>query len=293
VRSVGLHLGNEWRARAPVTWLERWRPERVALPGGTTELVRMGEGPPLLMLPPIPGYKEAYAAAAFRLARSFSVITFDLRARFEGAPSWGALVDDVGRVADALSLDRFAIVGHSLGGALAQCFALSDPGRVSCLVLSSTFARVRTPRDHWRARFLEQPFALAAQRWLPRAQAVRLASRMAAAGGWVYDPLCDADALELVVECIRRCPPRVGVQYVRLAYAHDTRSRLRDLAPPALILVGERDTSFARAAAEEIASLIGGAEVHRSPGAGHLHPLSNPEWFARTIEPWVSERFRR
>jgi hypothetical protein len=28
-------------------------------------------------------------------------------------------------------------------------------------------------------------------------------------------------------------------------------------------------------------------DVRESPGVGHLHPLSNPHWFADTITGWV------
>jgi pimeloyl-ACP methyl ester carboxylesterase len=72
-------------------------------------------------------------------------------------------------VADALGLDRFALFGHSLGGAIAQRFALAHPDRVRALVLSSSFAWVSTPRGAAVARWLEQPLVLAAVRLLPGA----------------------------------------------------------------------------------------------------------------------------
>jgi 3-oxoadipate enol-lactonase/4-carboxymuconolactone decarboxylase len=69
-----------------------------------------------------------------------------------------------------------------------------------------------------------------------------------------------------------------------MALAHDTRARLAELRAPVRLLVGEADTAFARAAARELLARIPGATLAVSPGAGHLHPLSNPAWFAMQIE---------
>jgi pimeloyl-ACP methyl ester carboxylesterase len=268
---------------ADPAWLEGWNPQPFELPGGTTEVVAMGAGPPLLLLPPLPGYKEAFAACGFRLARRFRVVTFDLRSRFDGRPRWEALLDDLARIADAFAPGRARVAGHSLGGALAQRWALARPGRVEALVLSSSFARLRTPWSHLRARFIEQPVVLAGLRWLPEARASGYARRLAARGGWVFDPRCDDRVLDLVRFGARRVPLRLALERVRLALEHDARADLPRIACPTRVVVGERETAFAHAAAAELARLIPGARLAVSPGAGHLHPLSNAAWFAETV----------
>jgi pimeloyl-ACP methyl ester carboxylesterase len=47
--------------------------------------------------------------------------------------------------ADALGLDRFALVGHSLGGGIATRFALAHPGRVTSLAVLSAVGFGRIP----------------------------------------------------------------------------------------------------------------------------------------------------
>src|SRR5438094_8756986 len=91
-RAVGIHLRPGWQRLVPAAWLEGWKPQRFDVEGGWTEVVTMGAGPPLVLLPPLPGYKEAWIACAGKLAREFRVITFDLRNRFQGQPSWEALL---------------------------------------------------------------------------------------------------------------------------------------------------------------------------------------------------------
>ena len=246
----------------------------------------MGEGPPLLLLPPLPGYKEAWLACAPRLARRFRVITFDLRARFEGAPGWAPLVDDVAAIARSFAGEPVLVAGHSLGGALAMRFAHEHPGAVRGLVLSSTFRRVTTP---WRGilpRFLEQPLVLTALRLLPEEPGVRLARAFARGSRWVFDPGCDPYVCGLVVRGLRTIPISVVRDRVRLAFQHGF-AAAAELRVPALVVWGERDTAFAREEGEALARAIPGAVRAVSPGAGHLHPLSAADWLAETITRWA------
>jgi pimeloyl-ACP methyl ester carboxylesterase len=269
-------------------WLEGWEPRPFELGDGATEFVVLGQGPMLLLIPPLPGYKEAFAGVAARLARRFRVVTFDLRIRFRGAPTWSALLGDLERIADALAPGPAVVLGHSLGGALAQRWALARPDRVQALILSSSFARVTTPRAQLWKRYVEQPFVLASQRWLPEGWARSLARRFAARGLWVYDRRCDPRVLEFVRLGIRELPLAHAWRCVRLALAHDVRCELHRLRMPTLLVVGERESAFARGATDELARLLPHAERRVAPGVSHLHPLSAPEWLERTVTEWGS-----
>jgi len=284
LRSGHARLDPAWRRHVPPAWLEGWSPVRFGLVGGDTEVVAMGAGPPLLLLPPLPGWKEAWVACAARLSRRFGVVTLDLRA---GAADWDSLLDDLDRVADVFIGRRTVVVGHSLGGALALRWALRRPERVAALVLSSAFARVTTPRGDRGARFVAQPLVLASQRWLPERLALPLARALAARGAWVYDPLCGDDVLRFVRCGIRSVPLALAAERVRLALAHDLRAALPAIACPTLVVHGERESRFVRDAAAELVRVIPGAAGRVSPGAGHLHPLSNAAWLCATLEDWL------
>ena len=288
-QSVAVRLDGAWRESVDPAWLAGWRPERFALDGGTTEVVEMGEGETVVLVPPMPGYKEAWIAVAPRLARSHRVITFDLRGRFDGRPRWDALVADLGHLLDARAPDPVALVAHSLGGVLAQHFALAHPGRVRALVLSSSFARVHTPHGDVWARFVEQPLVIAGQRWLPERAALAVARRLAAREGWVYDRSCADWVLRFVRHGIRSESISIGLANVRLAYEHDLRGRLSKLECPVLLVRGERESRFVREAFEGLRREIPNATLAVSPGVGHLHLLSGAEWLAETISAWLGQ----
>jgi 3-oxoadipate enol-lactonase/4-carboxymuconolactone decarboxylase len=89
------------------------------------------------------GMWDAQAAA---LSTHFRVLRYDIRGH--GASSIGAgdytieqLGADALALADALSIDRFAFCGVSLGGMIGQWLAASAPERVTAAVLANTSAR--------------------------------------------------------------------------------------------------------------------------------------------------------
>jgi len=289
-RPAAVHLGPGWQRLLPAAWLEGWNPERFELEGGWTEVVTMGAGPPLVLLPPLPGYKEAWIACAPQPPREFRVITVDLRNRFHGPPRWEALLDDMRRILGAHAPGAAGLAGHSLGGALAQRWALEHPERVTALVLSSTFARVTNPPGNRLARFVEQPLVLASQRLLPDVVARPIARRLAAREAWVYDRRCADFLLDFIRFCIRDVSVACALGAVRLAMAHDTRATIGGLRPPARVVVGELESRFMRESIAELRRLLPSADLVLSPGASHLHPLSNPEWLSERIAEWMRGR---
>jgi pimeloyl-ACP methyl ester carboxylesterase len=68
-----------------------------------------------------------------------------------------AYADFIEVLADTLRLDRFAIAGHSLGGAVAWTFAATRPERVSHLILVDSAAFPRESGATWRMRLARAP----------------------------------------------------------------------------------------------------------------------------------------
>jgi 3-oxoadipate enol-lactonase len=287
MRAIGTHLPAGWRELVDPQWLAGWEPRAFELEGGTTQLVTMGQGPPLVLVPPLPGFKEAFLGVAHLLARDFRVITFDLRASFAGRPGWPALVADLERVLEQVAPGRVALLGHSLGGALAQHWALAHPERARALILSSSFPRVSKAARHWSKRYLEQPVVLASQRFFPNRWARTLAAGYARRGAWVYDDRCNENVRDFVRYGIRVLPFRIAFQCVDLAMSHDTRTELAKIRCPVLLIVGEREASWAHEAHRDLAQLLTQAERRVAPGVAHLHPLSSPDWLAGAAADWL------
>lgn len=99
-----------------------------------------GEGPSLIFLHPSTGYGRMWEWTANALGDRFHIFAPDQRGHgFSGRPdgdySAEEYADDVVQFMDAIGTERAIIVGHSLGGRIAQVFAGRYPGRVSAMIL--------------------------------------------------------------------------------------------------------------------------------------------------------------
>ena len=119
---------------APVT--------RVQGPAGPLHVDDGGSGGvPVVLVHSYAGSTTHWAAQLAHLRAGRRAIALDLRGHGQSAPpadgDYGvtALARDIGAVVDSLGLDRFVLVGHSLGGSAAGEYAGANPGRVAGLML--------------------------------------------------------------------------------------------------------------------------------------------------------------
>src|SRR4029453_17252383 len=154
-QATAARLAGGWQPKVDPAWLAGWEARPFALDAGATEVLVTGRGPTVLLLPGLPGYKEMWLAVARALAPRCRGVRWDLRPGRDGE-GWERPLRDLERIADAFAPGPAVVIGHSLGGALAQRWAARRPERVAALVLSSSFAKVGSVRGHWRKRVVEQ-----------------------------------------------------------------------------------------------------------------------------------------
>jgi pimeloyl-ACP methyl ester carboxylesterase len=129
--------------------------------GASIAYVVQGKGPPLLEV----GYASTASKPAnplwrswiAELARGRTYVRYDVRGFgiSERAPqdySLDSMLADLGAVADAAGLERFALIGHSSAGAVGVAYAALNPERVSRLLLFGSYARGRALRGADGAR---------------------------------------------------------------------------------------------------------------------------------------------
>ena len=102
-----------------------------------------GEGEPLLMIHGLGYDRFGWGPLSDLLARDFKVVVFDNRGVGdsdvpEGPYAVSQMVADAVAVLDAAGIDRAHVFGVSLGGYIAQEFALTHPEKLKKLVLVST-----------------------------------------------------------------------------------------------------------------------------------------------------------
>jgi pimeloyl-ACP methyl ester carboxylesterase len=226
-----------------------------------------------------------FDAVAPALAARLHVISLDQRghgqSQWPDPPSYRTedFARDLAGVMAALGWRRMILVGHSMGGHNAMCFAAWHPASVERLVIVDS--RPSIPPDRleamhrrgYRAPGLYQSpeAAVARFRLLPRETTapptvlahLARAGLVERSGRWTYrfDPACNGT----------RRPA-------------DAWPLLQEIRSPTLIVRGERSVVLPRRMAEEMAAKIAGAEVAEVPGAYHHVMLDASEAFVGVLE---------
>jgi Predicted hydrolases or acyltransferases (alpha/beta hydrolase superfamily) len=104
-----------------------------------------GEGHPVLLISGLNSDSASWFGVRGRFAKYFRVVTFDNRASGRsGMPKHKISIRDMARDAiallDHLKIKKCHVVGHSMGGYIAQEIAINYPERVGKLVLEATAA---------------------------------------------------------------------------------------------------------------------------------------------------------
>jgi pimeloyl-ACP methyl ester carboxylesterase len=107
-------------------------------------------GPPLLLVHGNGGSRRQWSAQLAHFSKTRRVVAFDLRGMGESEPpkngdySVAAMAEDVHAVVEELKLERFVLVGHSYGGAVAGGYAGTHPDRVAALILDDVAGDMRS-----------------------------------------------------------------------------------------------------------------------------------------------------
>ncbi len=215
--------------------------------------------------------------------RGFRVVRLDNRdtglsqhfggeADLDGGYDVSDMADDVLRVLDDLGASAAHVVGHSMGGIIAQMMAIEHPDRVLSLGLLSTLPG-HDPRHVLHST--DPAVLLASPPRFTREQAIELAVQYAAFDGQgLYDPQLQWHAEAAATAYDRDYAPEGAVrQWAALLRAPERLERLRELSHPAFVFHGREDGTLHWSAAVDIAAALSGAELQVRPRVGHLIPL--------------------
>lgn len=240
-----------------------------------------GAGPALVLLNGFSGSGIAWPASwVARLERTHRVIRIDNRGTgwSRDAPipfTIGDMAEDVRDVLDALQIPRATIFGLSMGGMIAQEFAVRHPHRASKIVLAGTIPPI--------------PHAVASPYGLSRAGSLlaahgrdredpSLAEASAAASLWLRFAARDFTASpDLVAEMghqalSRATPWRSVMMQSRAIYSWRGARRLASITTPTVIVHGAADRVILPENAHRLARFIPGSQLVELQGIGHLVP---------------------
>jgi 3-oxoadipate enol-lactonase len=230
-----------------------------------------GRGEPLLM---IMGYGN-YSGHWFQLLPPFSkeyrVIVFDNRGtgrtdKPETPYTIKMMAADAKGVLDAIGIDKANVLGASMGGMIAQEFALTYPDRVINLVLACTTCG--------GAKSVAPPPETIAFVSNPERAKLSVEQRARDAVPWLWSKEFVAKHPEAVDEYVAitlkyPTPPYAFINQAQAIAGHDTYERLPQIKVPTLVIAGDSDRLVPFENSKVLASRIPGAELVVLKNAGH------------------------
>jgi 3-oxoadipate enol-lactonase len=231
-----------------------------------------GSGEPLLLIMGLsyPSYMWHRSRPVF--AKSYRTIALDNRGVGQsdvppGAYSIALMASDAAAVLDAAGIESAHVFGASMGGMIAQEFALQYPHRVRSLILGSTAAG----GPH---AVQAQPEALEA---LLRRDVTPEQAKEAIIP-FIYDPGTPRERIDedMVIRMKWYPTPQGYMGQLQGIFGWEASSRLAQITAPTLVIHGESDRLVPPANARLIAERIPGAKLVLIPHASHIFETDQP-----------------
>lgn len=240
----------------------------------------LGDGDPLLLIMGLGYTHDMWNRTLPIVSQQYRTISFDNRGvgRSDVPPGpypIPVMAADAAAVMDAAGVDRAHVFGISMGGMIAQEFALQYPDRVRSLILGCT--------SHGG------PEAVLADAEVISTLMAR--GTMSAEDGiramipFIYDPSTPRDRVEEDLAIRRRTFPTAEAYFAQVQgiFAHDSLSRLSQLKAPTLVIHGESDRLVPPENGRRLARLIEGARLVMIANASHIFPTDQPDISHRAI----------
>jgi 3-oxoadipate enol-lactonase len=249
-----------------------------------------GDGPEtIVMVNGLADDKESWGYQTPDLvAAGHRVLTFDNRGVGKSSMPPGPyttklLAQDTKALVDALGMSGFHMVGTSMGGMIAQEYAIAHGGDLKSLTLSSTYAAP--------GPFCGRMFAM----WADMAPRLGVPFVMRDVTLWAFTlPFFETRGAELAefeaAMASMTQPLEAYLAQLSSIQTHDTTDRLDRIDVPTLVIAGEEDILIPVALSRRLQEAITGSEWATTAG-GHASIWEHPEPFNQAVLAFI-ERHR-
>ncbi|MCL8010203.1 alpha/beta fold hydrolase [Streptomyces sp. AS02] len=238
---------------------------------------RDGEGVPLVFVHGWTANRHRWDHQVVHFAERRRVVRLDLRGHGEsggaGVRTIGALAKDVLALLDHLKIERFVIIGHSMGGMIAQTIALSHPERVERLVLVNSIGRMAYNRGRalLMAASTLAPFKLFVAANIQRA----------------FAPGHPREEIREYIRASADTPREVVMTLYGAMRAFDVLDRVAEIQAPTLMVHGYHDIQLPVSQMLRMAKAYPDAVI-RIVDAGHELPVEKPAELTTALDRFLT-----
>jgi len=249
-----------------------------------------GKGSPLVLIEGLGYAMWMWIMQLEDLSKSFTVIAFDNRgAGKSDKPPYPYTMDlfaeDLRAVLDVNNIEKAHILGVSMGGMIAQRFALKYPARIRSLILVATHHGGKDieppPPETIQAMFGDPPPSIKSERDL-----YRYKMRYAFSAKWYAE---NRETLERLIE-LRLAEPQPKEAYLNQASAvltFNLSGEVSRIKVPTLIIHGDEDMVVPIGNAYKLYEKIPSSTLIIFKGAGHLVNIERAKEFNEAVRTFI------
>ena len=166
--------------------------------------------------------------------------------------------------------DQPILMGHSMGAALTQLTALSNPENLGGIVLVSTGAKLRV---------LPAIFDLLENEFETYVELV---------GEYMFHKSADKRMIEASRKEVTKCHPKIISRDFELCDNYDIMNKVHTISTPTLVIVGQDDVMTPVKYSQYLHEMIPNSELSILPNAGHSVMLEQSAEFNKIVLEWVN-----
>jgi proline iminopeptidase len=278
----------------------------IAVDGADIFVLPVGaeQGYPLVVLHGGPGLDHTEMHPWLdQLGDTFHLFYVDLRGqgrsqRVDPATlSLSVFASDVTRLAEALGLRQYAVLGHSFGSFVALAHAIEHGGASHYVISGGTASFTKSAPEIERNLAEFEPVALrdqVTQSWAlePHAQTQKDVARLMAMQMPFHFATTESDAYRryMAAEAQGQAiySPEVLAYFAAHEYAIEYEEWLSVIRQPTLVITGEYDRTCTPRAARELHAGIPDSELVILPGAGHMTYVEQPGMYFAAVRDFFA-----
>ncbi len=244
------------------------------------------------MLHGIGGGHRAFAPQVETLASlGYRAVAWDMPGYGYSAPiepyTFKGLAQRCVNLIDALQCESVVLLGHSMGGMVAQEVIARRPDKVNKLILCGTSAAFVKRSDGRNAEAWAQQFI--GQRTAPLDAGQTMADMAAQLVPQMVGPGSLPEGVKLAEFCMANVPAATYRRALECLVTFDRQAALAHIRVPTLLIGGEFDRVAAPAVMKQMAAAIPRARYAELGGIGHLMNLEAPDEFDALLLDFLRE----
>jgi len=240
---------------------------------------RDGDGAPLVFIHGWTANRHRWDHQVAHFSEQRRVVRLDLRGHGEssgaGVRTIAELARDVIALLDHLKVERFVLVGHSMGGMISQTIALAHPERVERMVLVNSIGRMTYNRG--------RGLLMAASTLVPFKLFVAANIQRAFAPGYPREEIRE------YVKASADTPREVVMTLYGAMRSFDVLDRVGEIRTPTLLVHGYYDIQLPVSQMLRMAKAYPDAVI-RILDAGHELPVEKPAELTSALDRFVTDR---